>query len=267
MSKKGISDGGRTLIVLEVDPMECPFREFRDNELHPEFWGMGPAAFRTAFINSKAGFKPQAEHIWLDDQTQPLPRSARQYLNGWVRAEELAMSRWDAETAVFEENDGGKMSVIDIQLSHAQVILRSSFCRKVLSACFLLERADTFVVEHQWENFSFSMAPEGWRPRYHIYSPGVKPGGGQQHRPGLSKNGWFSIYEFINIASLCINLDSKKYHQSSSSTAYLSPMLDIGLSKCTPLRSILGYSNPAPASHLAQIVTPSRLRTSYTTFA
>ncbi|RVE46148.1 hypothetical protein evm_009222 [Chilo suppressalis] len=49
--------------------------------------------------------------------------------------------------------------------------------------------------------------------------------------------------------------------------AYPSPLLDIGLSNCTPLRSILGYSHPAPASHLAQIVTPPCLRTSYTTFA
>ncbi|RVE42396.1 hypothetical protein evm_012955 [Chilo suppressalis] len=34
----------------------------------------------------------------------------------------------------------------------------------------------------------------------------------------------------------------------SSSTAYPSPLLDIGLSNCTLLRSILGYAHPAPAS-------------------
>lgn len=49
-------------------------------------------------------------------------------------------------------------------------------------------------VEHQWENFVFSMVPEGWRAKYHIYSPGLKAGGGQQHRPGLSKNGTASFY-------------------------------------------------------------------------
>lgn len=38
MSKK--SDMGRSLVVYEVDPTECPFREFRDNELSTEFWGM-----------------------------------------------------------------------------------------------------------------------------------------------------------------------------------------------------------------------------------
>nr|XP_032523152.1 uncharacterized protein LOC116774514 [Danaus plexippus plexippus] len=54
---------------------------------------------------------------------------------------------------------------------------------------------------------------------------------------------------------------------ASSASAYIGPLLNIGLSNCTPLRSIFGYSHPAPASHLAQIVTPPCLRTSYTTFA
>ncbi|PZC81774.1 hypothetical protein B5X24_HaOG212218 [Helicoverpa armigera] len=54
---------------------------------------------------------------------------------------------------------------------------------------------------------------------------------------------------------------------SSSSSAYRSPLLDIGLSKCTPLRSIFGFSHPAPASRLAQVIAPPCLRTSYTTFA
>lgn len=50
---------------------------------------------------SKTG-KSTAEMIWVDDQTQPLPKSARQYLHGWVKAEELASRRWDAEVVVFE---------------------------------------------------------------------------------------------------------------------------------------------------------------------
>nr|XP_032516719.1 uncharacterized protein LOC116769667 [Danaus plexippus plexippus] len=54
---------------------------------------------------------------------------------------------------------------------------------------------------------------------------------------------------------------------SSSSSAYIGPLLNIGLSNCTPLRSIFGYSHPAPASHPAQIVTPPCLRTSYTPVA
>jgi hypothetical protein len=56
------------------------------------------------------------------------------------------------------------------------------------------------------------------------------------------------------------------YMLSSSSSAHYSPLLDIGLSNLSPSRSILGYSHPAPASRPAQIVIPSGLRTSYTTF-
>ncbi|PZC83249.1 hypothetical protein B5X24_HaOG208013 [Helicoverpa armigera] len=41
-----------------------------------------------------------------------------------------------------------------------------------------------------------------------------------------------------------------------SSSAYRTPLLDIGLSKCTPLISIFGFSHPAPASRLAQVITP-----------
>ncbi|KAM3955742.1 uncharacterized protein ACR2FA_010327 [Aphomia sociella] len=194
MSKK--LDQAKNVPVFEIDPTECPFREFRDNELQPEFWGLGPAACRAAMLLSKTAAKPSADHVWVDEQTQPLPRSVRQYLHGWVRAEDLAMNRWEAEAVVLEDNDGSKMSVADIQLSHAQVLMRSSFCRKVLSACYILERVDGFVVEHQWENFAFTIAPEGWRARYHIYSPGTKPGGGTQHRPGLSKNGCYLVRLF-----------------------------------------------------------------------
>jgi hypothetical protein len=43
-------------------------------------------------------------------------------------------------------------------------------------------------------------------------------------------------------------------------------MLDIGLSNFSLLRSIFGYSHPAPASHPAQTVTPHGLMASYTTF-
>jgi hypothetical protein len=50
---------------------------------------------------------------------------------------------------------------------------------------------------------------------------------------------------------------------SSSSSAYYSPLLDIGLSNLSPSRSIFGYSHPAPASRPAQIVTPSGLKASY----
>lgn len=37
--KKGIASKTETLKIL-VDPKECPFREFRDNELSIEYWGM-----------------------------------------------------------------------------------------------------------------------------------------------------------------------------------------------------------------------------------
>ncbi|XP_059059121.1 androglobin-like [Achroia grisella] len=202
MSKK--VDQAKSALVFEIDPTECPFREFRDNELQSEFWGLGPAAFRAAMLLNKTAVKPPADHIWVDEQTQPLPRSVRRYLHSWVRAEDLAMNRWGAETVVFEDNDGGKMSIADIQLSHPQVLLRSSFCRRVLSACFILERVDGFVVEHQWENFVFNVGPEGWRGRYHIYAPGTKPGGGSQHRPGLSRNGCYLVRLFYLGAWRCV---------------------------------------------------------------
>ncbi|CAH2211390.1 jg894, partial [Pararge aegeria aegeria] len=63
----------------------------------------GPAAFRiTQYTASKVAVKPAADYVWVDEQTQPLPRSARQYLHGWIRAEELAIRRWGAEAVVFE---------------------------------------------------------------------------------------------------------------------------------------------------------------------
>jgi hypothetical protein len=46
---------------------------------------------------------------------------------------------------------------------------------------------------------------------------------------------------------------------SSSSSAYHSPLLDIGLANVSPSRSIFDYSHPAPASRPAQIVTPPGL--------
>lgn len=49
-------------------------------------------------------------------------------------------------------------------------------------------------------------------------------------------------------------------------TAYHSPLLYISLSNCPALSSNLGFSRPATASHLAQIVTKPGLWTSYTTF-
>lgn len=30
----------QSVMVYELDPTECPFREFRDSELSPDFWGM-----------------------------------------------------------------------------------------------------------------------------------------------------------------------------------------------------------------------------------
>ncbi|CAK1546934.1 unnamed protein product [Leptosia nina] len=203
MSKK--SDVKQSLIAYTVDPTECPFREFRDNELSIDSWGMGPAAFRASHVMSKIPIKPHAEQAWADDQTQPLPRSVRQFLHGWIRAEDLAYNRWEAEVAIFEDaNDIAKMNITDIQLSHAQVLLRSSFCRAVLSICYILERIDSVVVEHQWENFTFTIGPEGWRARYHIYSPGLKPGGGAQHRPTLSKNGCYLVRLFYLGAWRCV---------------------------------------------------------------
>jgi hypothetical protein len=53
---------------------------------------------------------------------------------------------------------------------------------------------------------------------------------------------------------------------SSLSSAHYSPLLNIGLSNCSPSRSIFGYSHPAPASRTAQMVTPPDLRASYNTF-
>jgi hypothetical protein len=45
----------------------------------------------------------------------------------------------------------------------------------------------------------------------------------------------------------------------SSSSPHYSPLLDIGLSDCSPCRSIFSYSHPAPARCPAQIVTPPGL--------
>ncbi|XP_026332962.1 uncharacterized protein LOC113239986 [Hyposmocoma kahamanoa] len=191
-----------------VDPKECPFREFRDNELSNEYWGMGTAAFR-AVQNQPTGSKPTPNKMaspttinqyWVDEQTQPLPSSIRDYLHEWVRAEDLAANRWDAEVVIFEDP---RMTVVDTQLSHTQVLHRSTYCRKVLSACYILERTD-FTVEHQWDLFTASFGPEGWRARYHIYAPGMKSGGGPQHRPTLSKNGCYLVRLYYLGAWRCI---------------------------------------------------------------
>ncbi|VVC98451.1 unnamed protein product [Leptidea sinapis] len=132
MAKKGeLTKQGTAM--LSANPTDCPFREFRDNELSSDSWGMSPTSLRMSHLVSKSTLKSHSEHVWVDDQTQPLPRSARQYLHGWIRAEDLALSRWDAEVAIFE-------------LSHAQVLMRSSFCRRVLSFCYILEMLDTLVV-------------------------------------------------------------------------------------------------------------------------
>ncbi|CAH0701451.1 unnamed protein product [Spodoptera exigua] len=203
MSRKALEN--MKPVVAEVVPFECPFREFRDNELQIDTWGLGPAAFRAHYYVVKAAVKTSHEPpIWIDDQTQPLPRSAQHFLHGWIRAEDLAEARWNAEVLIFEDNDGGKMAISDIQLSHTQVLFRSSFCREVLSACFILERVESLAIEHQWEMFSCSFGQEGWRPKYHIYSPGTKPGGGTQHKPTLSKNGCYLVRLFYLGAWRCV---------------------------------------------------------------
>ncbi|KAJ0176966.1 hypothetical protein K1T71_006975 [Dendrolimus kikuchii] len=204
MSKKNIASAKSTVLVYEVDRTECPFREFKDNELSQELWALGPAACRAAVLMSKTAPRTPVDQVWVDEQTQPLPRSVRQYLHGWTRAEDLARNRWEAELVVFEENNGGKMSVMDMQLSHAQVLLRSSFCRRVLSACYMLERVEGLMVEHQWESFIFNIPPDGWRAKYHIYSPGMKSGGGPQHRPVLSKNGCYLVRLFYLGSWRCV---------------------------------------------------------------
>ncbi|XP_069358582.1 androglobin-like [Maniola hyperantus] len=247
MSKK---DYGKKSIPIHIDPTECPFREFRDNELSPDFWGMGPAAFRAGHFGSNVSkVKSAVDHVWMDEQTQPLPRSARHYLHGWVRAEELAERRWNAEAVVFEETGDGKMSTMDVQLSHAQVLLRSSFCRKVLCICYVLERAESLVVEHQWENFVASIPPEGWRARYHIYSPGLKPGGGQQHRPTLSKNGCYLVRLFYLGAWRCVWVtDLVPVDATDSPLLPFSPLL------CqSPTKSGTKQSSVAVTSHCVHL--------------
>ncbi|XP_063618676.1 uncharacterized protein LOC134791558 [Cydia splendana] len=219
-----------------VDPTECPFREFRDNELSIEYWGMSPATLRTVIAN-KIVVKQSPDYVWVDEQTQPLPRSVRQYLHGWIRAEQLALSRWEeAETVVYEEDGSDKMSIIDMQLSHTQVLQRSAFCRRVLSICFILERADIGIVEHLWENFSFVL-PDGWRPRYHIYSPGTKPGGGMQHRPQLSKNGCYLVRLYYLGAWRCVWVsDQVPVDATGAPLLPFSPMLSAAPIKPAPGR-------------------------------
>uniref|UniRef100_A0A2A4JLU7 Calpain catalytic domain-containing protein n=1 Tax=Heliothis virescens TaxID=7102 RepID=A0A2A4JLU7_HELVI len=206
MSRKTLDSSAKSTGFVEVDPLECPFREFRDNELQVDNWGLGPAAFRSQNQVGKTPTKTphDTHHPWVDEQTQPLPRSVRNYLHGWIRAEQLALDRWNAEVVIFEENDGGRMAIGDMQLSHAQVLFRSSFCRKILSACFILERVEGLMVEQQSEAFTFVYPPEGWRPKYHIYSPGTKPGGGTQHKPGLSKTGCYLVRLFYLGAWRCV---------------------------------------------------------------
>uniref|UniRef100_A0A2H1VCD9 SFRICE_016620 n=1 Tax=Spodoptera frugiperda TaxID=7108 RepID=A0A2H1VCD9_SPOFR len=72
-------------------------------------------------------------------------------------------------------------------------------------------------------------------------------------------------YTYIELDPFDHILSTAKNKRQSSS-AYSSPLLDIGLPNCSPLCSITSDSHPAPASHPAQIVTPPRLGASYTTF-
>lgn len=47
MSRKTLDNFVKTNLVAEVDPLECPFREFRDNELHADAWGLVDINFPT----------------------------------------------------------------------------------------------------------------------------------------------------------------------------------------------------------------------------
>ncbi|XP_013168991.1 PREDICTED: uncharacterized protein LOC106118790 [Papilio xuthus] len=209
------TDVTKSVLDIHSSPTDCPFREFRDSELSVDSWGLGPLDYKSTLRLAKGVSRTHTEHMWVDSQIQPLPRSVMKRMHGWVRAEDLAQTLWEAEVSIFDDNNGGSMSISDIQFAYYPVLQMSSFCRKVLSYCYILERAEDFTaigenlilvlqVEHQWENFVFSLPPEGWRARYHIYSPGLKYGGGQQHRPTLSKNGCYLVRLYYIGAWRCV---------------------------------------------------------------
>ncbi|CAH2038049.1 unnamed protein product, partial [Iphiclides podalirius] len=95
-------DTTKSLPDIASNPSDCPFREFRDNELSAEYWGLGPIAFKSAVRLGKGGHKSQMDNVWVDDQIQPLPRSAKKRFHSWVRAEDLAMSLWQTDVTIFE---------------------------------------------------------------------------------------------------------------------------------------------------------------------
>ncbi|XP_028177380.1 uncharacterized protein LOC114365106, partial [Ostrinia furnacalis] len=101
-------------------------------------------------------------------------------------------------------------------------------------------------VEHQWENFAFSFAPEGWRARYHIYSPGTKPGGGQQHRPGLSKNGCYLVRLFYLGAWRCVWVSDQVPVDATDS-----PLLPF-----SPLLSNMPTGKPGPKQVITTVTAP-----------
>ncbi|GBP48400.1 hypothetical protein EVAR_36834_1 [Eumeta japonica] len=83
---------------------ECPFREFKDTELSIEYWGQNPGATigsPAKDIKDSKDVKASVE-FWIDEQKQPLPRSARRSLSRWVRAQELALDIWNAQVVVSE---------------------------------------------------------------------------------------------------------------------------------------------------------------------
>lgn len=43
--------GPKSEVLKFLDPKECPFREFRDNELSTEFWGMVSSNHRNVHRN------------------------------------------------------------------------------------------------------------------------------------------------------------------------------------------------------------------------
>ncbi|XP_041978628.1 LOW QUALITY PROTEIN: uncharacterized protein LOC121732740 [Aricia agestis] len=164
--------------------LECPFKEFRDNELS-DFWSTGASGSRSTQFS-------QDKSAQMEVQVQPLPRSVMRATRTWTRASQLAERKWETGVVIYEDEEE-RMSVQDIQVAHAAVMQRCPFLRRVLSVCYMLERVEGFSFEHQSHGFTFKVGPEGWRPFYHIYSLGVKPGGGAHHRPYLSRNGWYLV--------------------------------------------------------------------------
>lgn len=98
----GVISQGERKLSTKVSTSNCWTTNQPYLMVHENLFFQGPASFRANVVMSKTSSKPPADYVWFDDQTQPLPRSARAYLHEWIRAEELARSRWNADVAVFE---------------------------------------------------------------------------------------------------------------------------------------------------------------------